>query len=173
MENKASIIDSYEFVIRFNDFKINGYEEHVGTKVDAISFHCNDFTLNHTKYLLPTFEKYVDKTILFTISNYHSSNSKNEIIKTYSNTQLFNMVIPYDVTNSSRLSSGTALALNLSIFFQKDVHLIGFDGYKTAHYYDDSFDVMEDAKKANIIGPAHNSDCEDKILKNIKNIKFL
>jgi hypothetical protein len=57
IENKAKLIDSYDFVIRFNDFKIEGYEGDVGTKVDAISFHCSDFSFPHTEYILPTFEK--------------------------------------------------------------------------------------------------------------------
>jgi hypothetical protein len=173
MDNKGELIDSYEFVIRFNDFQIEGYEFDVGTKVDAISFHCSDFTMNHTKYLLPNFEKYLDKSHLFTTSDFYTNNSKKEILHMYPNTKIFNVTNKYDSIQGSRLSSGTSLALNLSIFFQKNVHIVGFDFLKTGHYYDKNYDHTNESKKAGINGPAHNGEIEKNILNNIKTIKII
>jgi hypothetical protein len=51
MQNKGKLINSYDFVIRFNDFEIDGYDEHVGTQIDAISLHCSDFSHKNKKYL--------------------------------------------------------------------------------------------------------------------------
>jgi hypothetical protein len=172
VDGKGTLIDSYEFVIRFNDFQIEGYELDVGTKVDAISFHCSDFTFPHTKYMLPNFQKYVNKTQLFTTSDFYG-NSKREILHVQPKTKLFNVSHKYIDEKGGRLSSGTSLALNLSVFFDRNVHLIGFDGYETGHYYDPKFNVIIEAKKANINGPAHNSSYEFDILKNLKNVTFL
>jgi hypothetical protein len=172
INDKGKLINSYDFVIRFNDFQIEGYEKNVGTKVDAISFHCSDFTFNHTQYMLPNFEKYVNNVSLFTTSDFYG-NSKREILHIQPETKLFNVSHTHINGEGGRLSSGTSLALNLCIFFGKNVHLIGFDGYKTGHYYNPNFDVIEDAKKANINGPAHNSLHELDILKNLKNVTFL
>jgi len=172
MDNQREFIDSYEFVIRFNDFQIEGYESDVGTKVDAISFHCSDFTFPHTKYMLPNFHKYVNKTQLFTTSDFYG-NSKREILHVQPKTKLFNVSHKYIDGNGGRLSSGATLALNLSLFFNKNVHLIGFDGNKTGHYYDQTYNEITEARKAGIIGAAHNLNYEFNILKNISNITFI
>ena len=171
MVDKGELIDSYEFVIRFNDFKIDGYESDVGTKVDAISFHCSDFSFPHTEYMLPTFKKYVKKTQMFTTSPRYTNSRVSNILHIASNTKLFDVAYKYINEKGGRMSSGTSLALNLAIFFNKNVHLIGFDGYKSGHYYDPNFSAIIEAKLANINGPAHNSSYEFDILKNIKNIK--
>jgi len=172
VDGKGTLIDSYEFVIRFNDFQIESYELDVGTKVDAISFHCSDFTFGHTRYMLPTFEKYVNKVHLFTTSDFYG-NSKREILHNQPHTKLFNVSHRYINRYGGRLSSGCTLALNLSIFFQKNVHLIGFDGNQTGHYYNPKFNPIEDAKKIGLSSPAHNGDIVRSILNSIKNIKFL
>ena len=39
-------IDDFDVVVRFNDFRISGYEKHVGTKVDIMCHSAND-TLFH------------------------------------------------------------------------------------------------------------------------------
>jgi hypothetical protein len=171
-ENKGTLIDSYDFVIRFNDFQIEGYESDVGSKVDAISFHCSDFTFPHTKYMLPNFQKYVNKTQLFTTSDFYG-NSKREILHVQPKTKLFNVSHQYIDEKGGRLSSGTSLALNLSVFFDRNVHLIGFDGYETGHYYDPTYDEIAEARKAGIVGPAHNLNYEFNILKNISNITLI
>lgn len=173
MENKAEIIDSYDFVIRFNDFKIEGYEHHVGQKVDAVSFHCSDFTLYHTKYLQPNFEKYLNKAYLFTTSDYYTHNSKNEILHPHRDTKLFSVNNPYDYVSSSRISSGVSIALNLCLFYQRNVHLIGFDGNKTGHYYNPNFNAIEEAKTIGLSAAAHNGERDREILETIKSVKFI
>jgi hypothetical protein len=172
IDGKGELIDSYEFVIRFNDFQTEGYEGDVGTKVDAVSFHCSDFTFPHTQYMLPNFQKYVNNVHLFTTSDLYG-NSKREILHRQNKTILFNVTHQYIDVNNGRLTSGTSLALNLSVFFNRNVHLTGFDGNKTGHYYDPNYDEIVEAKKAGIVGPAHNSNQEYNILKNISHIKFI
>jgi hypothetical protein len=172
MEEMGHLIDSYEYVIRFNDFVIDGYEYDVGTKVSAISLHCSDFTFPHTNHLLTNYLKYCGKCPIFTTSDFYG-NSKREILHVQPKTKLFNVSHKYIDETGGRLSSGTSLALNLSVFFDRNVHLIGFDGYETGHYYDPKFNVIIEAKKANINGPAHNSSYEFDILKNLKNVTFL
>jgi hypothetical protein len=122
--------------------------------------------------MLPTFEKYLNKVYLFTTSNFFT-NSRIEILHKEPRTSLFNVSDIYSRQQGGKLTSGTSLALNLSIFFNKNVHLIGFDGYQTGHYYDENFDVIEDAKKAGIVGPAHNFSLETQILKKLKNVTFI
>ena len=171
MNDKRELIDSYEFVIRFNDFEIDSYESDVGTKVDAISFHCSDFTFGHTKYMLPTFEKYVNKVHLFTTSDFYG-NSKREILHLQPNTRLLNVSHMYIQRDGGRLSSGCQLALNLALFFNKNVHMVGFDGYKTGHYYDPKFDVESETSKAGL-KTAHNHQGEFEILSKIKTVSFI
>jgi hypothetical protein len=170
-DNKGELIDSYDFVIRFNDFQIEGFEGDVGTKVNAISFHCSDFTFPHTKYMLPTFQKYLNKVYLFTTSDFYG-NSKREILHLQPNTRLFSVSHRYMQKDGGRLGSGCQLALNLAIFFNKNVHMIGFDGYKTGHYYDPNFDVESETRKAKL-KTAHNHEYEAEILSKIKTVSFL
>jgi hypothetical protein len=71
-----------------------------------------------------------------------------------------------------RLSSGASLAVNLSLFFRKKVHLIGFDFMQTGHYWDKTYD--REAFRANLIGYTPHSSVYDKsVLTDIKTIKFL
>jgi hypothetical protein len=170
-KNKGTLIDSYDFVIRFNDFQIEGYESDVGSKVDAVSFHCSDFTFKHTSYMLPTFEKYVNKVHLFTTSDF-CGNSKREILHLQPSTRLLSVSHRYMQRDGGRLSSGCQLALNLTLFFNKNVHMIGFDGYKTGHYYDPTFDVELETRKAGLT-TAHNHEYEFEMLSKIKTVFFI
>ena len=130
LDNKRELIDSYEFVIRFNDFEIDGYESDVGTKVDAISFHCSDFSFPHTKVLEKNYIKYRDSSYIFTTSP-KFGNSKRDILHSENETQLLSVFKPIQSSPNIRLSSGMSLILNLSLFFNKNVHLIGFDFMET------------------------------------------
>lgn len=55
------IIDSYDRVVRFNNFRIEGYEDHVGTKTDWVCYRaCDDVKLVkpntiHTAFLFITY----------------------------------------------------------------------------------------------------------------------
>lgn len=134
IKDKAELIDSYETVIRFNTFEIEGYEKDVGSKISAISFHTNDLKIHkNATYLMPNYQKYVDKVPIFTLSS--SVISKYRIIVLQHATKMLSVDPPIKEKPTTRLTSGSALALNLALFFDKEVHLIGFDFLKNGHYF--------------------------------------
>lgn len=172
MKNKGELIDSYDFVIRFNDFQIEGYESDVGTKVNGISFHCSDFTFPHTHNLEKNYLRYRDKSHIFSTSPFFQ-NSKNDILHLQQDTQLLNVFKPIQINPEIRLSSGTSLALNLAVFFNKKIHLIGFDFMETGHYWDSNFSNEKFWADMGKTTPAHNSNYERNIVSTINAIKFI
>jgi hypothetical protein len=172
MNDKRELIDSYEFVIRFNDFEIDGYESDVGTKVDAISFHCSDFSFPHTKVLEKNYIKYRDSSYIFTTSP-KFGNSKRDILHSENETQLLSVYKPIQLNPEIRLSSGLILILNLSLFFNKQIHLIGFDFMKTGHYWDPNFSNEQFWADRGKTIPAHVGTYESEIVSKIKTIKFI
>jgi hypothetical protein len=171
IENKGELIDSYDFVIRFNNFEIEGHEDNVGSKVDAISFHCSDFTFPHTQNLEKNYLKYKNITQIFTTSPRYGK-SKKDILHPGPNTQIINVANPIFTNSQIRLSSGASLAANLSLLFRKKVHLVGFDFMKTGHYWDPNYD--RESFRANLIGyTPHSSSYDKSVLNDIKSITFL
>jgi hypothetical protein len=172
VEGKGELIDSYEFVIRFNDFQIEGYEGDVGTKVDAVSFHCSDFTFPHTKVLEKNYLKYKNTAYIFTTSP-RFGNSKLDILHPQLDTQLISVYNPIQLNPETRISSGLTIILNLSIFFAKKIHLIGFDFMKTGHYWDPNFSNEQFWIDQGKSIPVHNGSFENEIVSKIKTIKFI
>jgi hypothetical protein len=171
MEAMGHLIDSYECVIRFNDFVIDGYEYDVGTKVSAISLHCSDFTFPHSNHLLTNYLKYREGCPIFTTSPRYG-HSKSDIIHVPAGTKLLDVANPIFI-DGTRLSSGASLALNLSLLFEKEVHLVGFDGFKTGHYFNPNHDTLEHAKLSGLTKSAHSGSYESKLLSKISTIKYL
>jgi hypothetical protein len=172
LNKMREIIDSYEFVIRFNDFELDGYEDDNGTKVDAISVHCSDFSFPHTKVLEKNYIKYKDSSYIFTTSP-KFGNSKRDILHSENETQLLSVFKPIQSNPNIRLSSGMSLILNLSLFFNKNVHLIGFDFMETGHYWDPKFSNEQFWKNMGKDTPEHNSNYERNIISKINTIKLL
>ena len=172
MDGKGELINSYDFVIRFNDFEIEGHEFDVGTKVDGISFHCSDFTLPHTQLLEKNYLKYKDRSYIFTTSP-PLGNSKSDILHSQPDSQLLSVFKPIQSNPNIRLSSGMSLILNLSLFFNKNVHLIGFDFMETGHYWDPKFSNEQFWKNMGKDTPEHNSNYERNIISKINTIKLL
>jgi hypothetical protein len=174
IENKGELIDSFDYVIRFNDFKISGFEQHVGKKISAVSLHCSDFSFKHSKYLEDNYSLYKESVPIFTTSPKYS-NSKDDILHIQSGTKLLDVSIPIMLNPNIGLSSGATLALNLALFFQKEIFLIGFNFFlKSGHYYDKDF--TNEFYSKNIMGKdvlVHNGEFERQILTNIKNIKII
>ena len=184
IENKGELIDSYEFVIRFNGFIIEGFEKDVGTKIDAISFWRPDPSrINNwppTNPICKNYEKYKDKVLMFTS---HHGKTDTHVLGRAEKTFLFNTdSTPYadrnpvcecrGGANGARnccFSSGLSLAMNLSIFFGKKVHLVGFDGWKTGHYYANG--RMNEGQISSSTN--HNPHLERWMLSRIKDVKFL
>lgn len=172
MENKGELIDSYDFVIRFNDFEVDGHTNDVGSKVSAISVHCSDFTFSHTKVLEKNYIKYKDSSYIFTTSPIFG-NSKSDILHSENETQLLSVFKPIQFGPEKRLSSGISLILNLSLFFNKTIHLIGFDFMETGHYWDPNFSNNKFWADMGKTIPAHNSNYERNIISKINTIKFI
>jgi hypothetical protein len=172
MNDKGALIDSYEFVIRFNDFEIEGYESDVGTKVDAISFHCSDFTYHHTKVLEKNYLKYKNISHIFTTSPFFTY-SKKDILHLEPNTKMLDVFLPIISNPELRLSSGATLSINLSLLFLKNVHLIGFDFMQSGHYWDSNFSNKQFWIDMGKVMESHNGNYEKQILSKIKNINFI
>jgi hypothetical protein len=162
LDKVGELIDSYECVIRFNDFEIEGYEELAGTKISAISFHSNNLDKNHIKYLKNNYEKYVNKFPIFTLSS-SVPNEDYNIITLQKGTKLLAVHPALRLDPPVRLSSGGAVALTLTLFFDKNVHMIGFDFMKTGHYYNESVTHTETHIRSN----------EEQMLPKIKGITIL
>ena len=163
IENKGDLINSYECVIRFNDFVIEGYERDVGTKISAISFHNAMMTQPHSKNLYPNYEKYRGIVPIFTTFQGHQG--KSDILYTEEKTALISIEPGYRSNPDKRLSSGSSLALTLALLFNKNVHLVGFDFWKTGHYYDTI--TLDD------VYPCHLFINEDELLKKVTTIKII
>jgi hypothetical protein len=167
IENKGELIDSYECVIRFNDFVIEGYENDVGTKISAISFHNAMMKQPHSKNLNTNYEKYREVVPIFTTFQGHRG--KGDILYTEKDTSLISFEPPVRASPRKNLSSGGSLALTLSLLFHKEVHLIGFDFWKTGHYYED---LHSDKTKVDSM-KRHLNMSEELILKKVSTIKLL
>ena len=177
VKGKASLIDSYEFVVRFNSFVLEGFEKDIGTKIDAISFWCPNPSTTAWPPENPisnNYHKYKGKITMFTPAG---GRLDEHMIGPARDTRLFNTywtpyferspVCPCPHANTCHLGSGSSLALNLSVFFNKKVHLIGFDGWKTGHHYSDIISENYVARRTN-----HNPSLERYILSRIKDVKF-
>jgi hypothetical protein len=162
LDKVGNLIDSYEYVIRFNNFEIEGYAELAGTKINAISFHSNNLDKSHVKYLQPNYKKYVNKVPIFTLSS-SVPNQNYNIITLQTGTKLLAVHPALKLDPPVRLSSGGAVALTLALFFDKNVHMIGFDFMKTGHYYDDSVTHIQTHIRSN----------EEHMLPKIKGITIL
>jgi hypothetical protein len=162
IKNKGKLIDSYDTVIRFNDFVIDGYEKHVGTKISAIGFPSNNLHAEKLQHLLPVYGKYVDSIPLFCFSN-GSPLYSGKMLSLEIDTRILSPEKSIRSNPVLTLTTGVATALNLSLFFNKIVHLIGFDFMKTGHYWDTT----------HIHAGEHDGNFEQRIISNIKNIRVL
>lgn len=132
-KNMGSKIDNYDYVIRFNDFVIDGYEIDIGTKTDAISLHTWDLTRQLPENLMKNYYNFINKLPIFTLQLNHKKNIYNILCPPH-NTKPLSQDPPI-TGNGFRLSSAIALAINLVLFYDKQIHLAGFDFMKTGHYY--------------------------------------
>jgi hypothetical protein len=162
IENKRELIDSYECVIRFNDFRIDGYERHVGTKISAIGFSSNNLETNETKHLIETYNRYVNHIPLFCLS-IGSPEYDGQMLSLQLDTRLISPETHIRKNPTVTLTTGVSTALNLALFFDKDVHLLGFDFMKTGHYWNEQ----------HMHSRSHSSNFEFNVITNIKNIHVL
>lgn len=162
IQNKRTLIDSYECVIRFNDFRIEGYEKHVGTKISAVGFASNNLALEETQHLLNVYNRYIDHIPLFCLS-IGNPEYTGRMLTLELDTRLVSAETHVRKNPTVTLSTGVSTALNLALFFGKKVHLIGFDFMRTGHYWDGKHTHSK----------LHNSDLEHAVVSNIKTITVL
>jgi len=130
------IIDTFDIVIRFNNFKIKNYEQHVGTKTDYwftwYDFHLKD-NLNLDRIYFHSWVKNKEKD-----KNY------NKIIKKYNNI----ITVDYDILPEIKLEipeyphnsfSTGLIATHLMLKEYNKVYIYGFDWWENRkeHHYND------------------------------------
>jgi hypothetical protein len=122
---RKDLIDSYDTVVRFNSYKIEGYEEYVGTKTD-IWFTCNMLHINEID---------VYSKVLF-----HSWAHENDckIYKQIKETRPDAVKIPKDIIKSIPVKTPST-GLIAIYYFNFQVDIIGFDWWdKDKHHYGDN-----------------------------------
>jgi hypothetical protein len=159
---RRELIDSYDTVIRFNDFRIEGYSDNVGTKISAIGFASANLKLEQTKHLYPVYEKYLNVVPMFSLSN-GTNEYKGDMLLLENDTRILSPEFHIRNNPEKTLTTGVATALNLALFFNKEVHLIGFDFMKTGHYWDED----------HVHSEQHSGNMEFNIINSIRNIKIL
>lgn len=125
LNNKnKDLIDSYKTVVRFNSYKINGYEEYVGTKTNIW------ITVNktHTNQISS-----YDKVLTHSWSK-ENCKLHNDLKKLRNDTEK----ISYDIINKIPVSHPST-GLIAIYYFECKVDIIGFDWWNTdKHHYGDN-----------------------------------
>jgi len=118
----GKIIDSFDKVVRFNDFKIKGYEDYVGYRTDIV--------VGVKKKDLSIYDN-VELIFIPTLIRNHVFDKKIQHKIKYIDIDLLN-----DILQEYKFpTSGYRAVLHfLSIGY--DVTIIGFDGLKSGHYFD-------------------------------------
>jgi hypothetical protein len=135
IKNRGKLINSYDTVVRFNNFVLDGYEKDVGTKITAIAFPSLNLTQPDTNHLIDQYNKYVERIPIFSL-NEMSPEYSGGMIGIELGTSLLGSGKP--LYGKIHLTTGVAVAVSLALFFNKEVHLIGFDFLKTGHYWNTS-----------------------------------
>lgn len=132
IENKGKIIDSYKTVIRFNNFKINGFEKDVGTKT---SLRCVN---GYGKTL-----KVYDNIISF--SPFLENDKESKFANLYDGDIIFaSDTYKYGLIHPS--TGFTLIIMLVTLGYKFDLY--GFDFFESGHYYDATHkSTMHNAKK--------------------------
>jgi len=158
--NKGKEIDSHDVVIRFNDFKITGYEERVGTKTNI---WCHAFLgltreddFDYQWFPVPAKEAKVKDGEL---------HGKNKVYTPNRAPLYLTDTATYIETSARNLTSGLRVLKWLHIngyFFD----FYGFDGLKSPNYYSIENDDLSKSVTLEKIG-FHNWATEEKALEEI------
>jgi hypothetical protein len=123
ISKKEQIIDSFDNVVRFNGFKLAGYEEHVGTQT---TLWCT-YGENHEMVPWRTEWPAVSPFTRDSEESYQRA-SFPDLIYTRTRQSVFRQV-PIPTTGGLFVSLCAHLKLKVTIF--------GFDAFKSTHYYKD------------------------------------
>jgi len=166
-KKNGKIIDSFDLVIRCNSFKINGYKEYVGSKIDIISAissgaGCKAFnnsqdnsTIRQAKEIwFSRPKKLCDKFHKTTLTR---KINNSQLLK-YPSMELFNNLCKKckEIENvEKKPSTGiVTIEMALSFFLNEDIYIIGFDNFRSNHYYN----------KNKKIGRSHPQKAEKQII---------
>lgn len=133
--NYGSLIDSYNHVYRFNRFRINGFEEYVGTRCthwilnNALTTDSRNYYVNNIESIKNQHPNLIKTT---TITNTDKRVDRLEEIK--SNYDGFDYHISDFQLSSNKMSTGI-LTINYLLDKYELLHLVGFDFGKTNHYW--------------------------------------
>lgn len=138
-KKNGSIIDSFDHVIRFNDYKIEGFEEYTGTKTSFWTTHFlqKKWTLMHDITICTTESR---EPLEGVVSNYPIPESYHSIIKTRLKDYIWRTSGFTDEADEIIPTSGFVI-INylLEVLRIEQVHLVGFDHFSkdesSAHHY--------------------------------------
>lgn len=142
IKNDGKIIDSFDKVVRLNNFETVGYEEFVGTKTDLL------FTCTLENYSVKELSKFPE-IILALINNEDGTIDNNVLIKTALSKNISDVItwteariLGEKVANiewNQYFSTGL-LAIYYMIFIKEyDVTITGFDNFidgRSSHYFE-------------------------------------
>tara|TARA_R110002020_G_scaffold103752_24_gene243255 strand:- start:917 stop:1438 length:522 start_codon:yes stop_codon:yes gene_type:complete len=145
-EAYGDLIDSFDIVVRFNDFKLDGFREHVGQKTNCW-FTCGDYGEQH----LEEANKF-DRVILHTWEY-----ERNSWVKKFGKKTKFEMTSKSEISKIPVKWPSTGLiAIHWFIKELGYVTIVGFDWWERGayHYGDDLMtegDLHEPAEEHKII----------------------
>jgi hypothetical protein len=127
IRKNGGLIDSFPTVIRINNFKIDGYEDYIGSKT---TLRCINAWLNiEHKNMHREFSPFHIKSKECKYHEYYSLRNENPVATAYTD---IHTVIDKKIINPS---TGLAL-IQLCTLLGITVDLFGFDGFKTGHYWE-------------------------------------
>jgi hypothetical protein len=171
-DDLGKIINSFDIVVRINDFKIKGFEKYIGNKVThwvtsfspAIDIRStNNFQKIYTANVNQNNKKFLDR-----VSRIVSSNEieKVEIISNYE-LELLKSKIGYATQDKWPTSGSIAIHFALTRFQDYDIYIHGFSFFKEAgkyvsHYWNET--KREDFRKH------HDHRLEEKYVNSLINL---
>jgi hypothetical protein len=126
----GELIDSYDIIVRFNDYNIDGYESYIGTKTTYFVTHNNFLPVD------PLLPKKFEHSIIWKMPNEEIKFAieSSEYIN-YSNYEFFN---DYPMSSKIFCPSTAMWTVSLFIIRYKHVVLYNCDGLKSGHYWNPS-----------------------------------
>jgi hypothetical protein len=159
-ENGATI-DSFENVIRFNYFQIDGFEKNVGTKTDVWLF--NNYSLKerdvadqpiNAKQRIEKYKSHVKDDVWFILKSYNSA--KDKMLKS-----IFPKCTVKPMPSAKLPKSLMRATLGIIFLYHfidrfKNLTITGFDllNDDSTHYYDDS--LLHDPRGLTAMKDCHN-----------------
>lgn len=149
----GKLIDEFDIIIRLNDFKTEGFEEHVGSKTDIL-FTCTLKDLNTPELI----GKFPEVIVALLMNPHDGVEITEEVLASPNISESINWPQAFELRDQIGLkdpqypSTGLLCIDNMVKRF-KSITIAGFDNFKQGnkHYFE---------AKARKKSPAHNGDAE-------------